>query len=263
MVDIADIGRGGDYGSTGSVGIEGVACGCGDLHGRRIANNYGGVVYYSSVIAGCAVVVGYDDIYGVVACLQGDIANGYGVVAETESIDNLSIQGYADLVDIADIGRGSDYGSAGGVGIEGVACGCGDLHGGRVANDYGRIVDKRCIIAGCAVVVGYDDIYGIAACLQGDIANRNEAIIKPEGVDSLTVYSYADLVDIADIGRRSIYAADIGIARKRIGCRAGDAYGRRIANYSGCIVDDLATIAGIASLVEASHNKLHMIAARL
>ena len=82
----------------------------------------------------------------------------------------MTVDRYADLVDIGDVGRVGDDRSAGSVRTERVARRRGNLYGRRIAIDYRRAIHDSRVIARCAVVVRYNDVHAVVALCEGDIA---------------------------------------------------------------------------------------------
>ena len=165
LVDVGDVGCCGEYCSAGGIRIEGVASRRGNLHSRRIANYYRRAINDSRIVARCAVVVRYRDIYGVVALCKGDIANRDGIISKTKVANRLSVDGYANLTNACDIRRSRQYRCAGGIRVERVARRRGNLYSRRIAIDYRCAINNSRVIARCAVVVRYNDIYAVVALL--------------------------------------------------------------------------------------------------
>ena len=262
----ADLVGGSNVGSRGcnvdavGAGVVWVAAGCGDAHGWRVAHD-GGSVDERGVIACGAVVVRYGDNEAVVACLQVQTTERNCVVTEAEAGDRLTVEGNANLVGCADVGRGSsNVDGLRAAGIRRIAW-VGNLHSRRIANYYGCCVDDSRVIARCAVVVRYSDADVVVACLQSDIAQRNGIAAETESIYHLSIYRYADLVDVGDVRRSGYYCSAGSIRVEGVASRRSNLHGRRIANYYGCCVDDSRVIARCAVVVR--YGDVHRIVALL
>ena len=116
----------------------------------------------------------------------------------------MTVDRYADLVDIGDVGRVGDDRSAGSIRTEGVASRRSNLHCRRIAIDYGSVVDNRRVIRSAAVCIRYRDNDAVAALLQIYAVGGEVAVAEQEVARRLPVHREYDLVAARDVRRARV-----------------------------------------------------------